>query len=153
MKKIAFLLSVMLFSLSGHSQTNTNNLYKRYSLEEKKITEFEWRLVQVNLNLAEDGYFVYFDSSINLFKVDKFVDTYTLETTPPDLQRRLLLSKCNLVSAVIGSRFVEFRQRNKKDLNIKFIIGESSARHFASCTSGKFSFTDAYYDFRRESGK
>ncbi len=154
MKRICILIiSVMLFALSGYAQTASNNPYQIYSLMKKTISELEWRLVQINLKLGEIGYFVYFDNTSNLFKVDKFIDTYTLATTPPDTQRELLLSQCRLVEAVIGSEIPEFRQRGSKDLNIKFIIGEASARHFASYSSGSFSFTDAYYSFRKEHSK
>jgi hypothetical protein len=82
--------------------------------------------------------------------VDKFIGTYTLDTTTPDLLRELLLSECNLVKSVIGTEFPEFYQRDGKDLSIKFIIGDQSARQFASCSSGSFSFTDDFYSFRKE---
>jgi hypothetical protein len=119
----------------------------------KELSVLEWRLVQVNLKLAADGYFIYFDNKLNFFKVDKFINDYTLDSTAPDLLRKLLLSQCNLVKAVIGSEFPEFRERDSKDLNIKFIIGEPSVRHFASYSSGSFSFTDEYYSFRKEKEK
>jgi len=124
-----------------------------YAVMKKELSVLEWRLVQVNLKLGATGYFVYFDNKLNLFKVDKFIDTYTLDTKTPTLLRELLLSNCDLVKAVIGSEFPEFRERDSKDLNIKFIIGEASARHFASYSSGSFSFTDEYYSFRKEHGK
>ncbi len=155
MKRICILIILvdLLFALPGYTQTVTNSPYSIYSVMKKTISELEWRLVQVNLKLSQDGYFVYFDTKSNLFKVDKFIDTYTLVTKPPTTIRELLLSQCHLVEAVIGSEFPEFRTRDSKDLNIKFIIGEASARHFASYYSGRFSFTDEYYSFRKEHGK
>lgn len=154
MKRIGILIIlVILLATSGYAQTASNNPYQMYALMKKTISELEWRLVQINLQLGDTGYFVYFDDTSNLFKVQKFIDTYTLVTFSPSLLRESLLSKCGLVEAVIRSEIPEFSERGSKDLNIKFIIGEASARHFANYSSGTFSFTDAYYSFRKEHGK
>jgi len=154
MKRLLVLfISILIFTSSVQGQAADNAPYNMYSVMKKELSMLEWRLVQVNLKLGETGYFVYFDNKLNLFKVDKFVKTYTLDKTAPTLLRELLLSDCNLVKAVIGSEFPEFRKRGSKDLNIKFIVGEASARHFASYSSGSFSFTDEYYSFRKERGE
>jgi hypothetical protein len=154
MKRLLVLfMPILLFASTVQGQATNNSPFAMYSVMKKELSVLEWRLVQVNLKLGETGYFVYFDNKLNLFKVDKFIDTYTLDTTAPTLLRELLLSKCNLVKAVIGSEFPEFRERDSKDMNIKFIIGEPSARHFASYSSGSLSFTDEYYSFRKEQGK
>lgn len=149
----SLILPFILFAQSVQRQVTNDTPYKMYSVMRKELSVLDWRLVQVNLKLGETGYFVSFDNVSNIFKVDKFIDTHTLVTTPTTTLRKLLLSQCDLVSAVIGSEFPEFRERDEKDLNIKFIIGESSARHFASYISGSFSFTDEYYSFRKEHGK
>ena len=150
---LALFMPILLFASSVQVQAANNAPYAMYSVMKKELSVLEWRLVQVNLKLGTTGYFVYFDNKLNLFKVDKFINTYTLDTKAPTVLRELLLSECNLVEAVIGSEFPEFREHDSKDLNINFIIGEPSARHFASYSSGSFSFTDEYYNFRKEHGK
>ena len=104
------IISVMLFALSGYAQTASNNPYQIYSSMKKTISELEWWLVQINLKLGENGYFIYFDDTSNLFKADKFIDTATLVTNPPATIREFLLSQCRLVEAVIGSEIPEFWQ-------------------------------------------
>lgn len=147
------IVSVVVFALPGYAQLSSTNPYQKYALTTKIVFELEWRLVQINLRLAEAGYFIYFDGVSNLFRVDKFVDTYTLRTTPPAALRELLVSQCDLVEAVVGAEIPEFRQRGSKDLDIKFLIGEASPRQFATYSLGSFAFTDAYYSFRRELGR
>lgn len=157
MKRLFVLfMPILLFASSVQIQAADNAPYAMYSVMKKGLSVLEWRLVQVNLRLGATGVncFVYFDSKLNIFRVDKFMDVSAHEMDlPPASLRELLLSECKLVEAVIGSEFPEFCERNSKDLNIKFIIGEPSARHFASYSSGSFSFTDEYYNFRKEHRK
>jgi hypothetical protein len=154
MKRLLILFVLpLLFASSVQGQANNNAPYAIYLVAKKELSLLEWRLVQVNLKLGNTGYFIHFDIKSDIFEVQKFIDTYTLETTAPNVLRELLLSQCGLVKATIGSEFPEFRERDSKDLSIKFIIGEASARHFASYSSGSFSFADGYYSFRKERGK
>lgn len=154
MKRLLILFVPILFIVSSaHNQITENPSYAMYSMIKKELSQLEWRLVQINLRLGETGYFVYFDDESNLFRVDKFIDTYTLESKTPALLREWLLSQCGLVEAVIASEFSEFLERGSKDLDIKFMIGEVSGRHFANYSLGSFSFTDEYYSFRKEHGK
>ena len=134
----------------AHGQSIDSSPYGLYSKTKKELSLFEWRLVQVNLKLGQTGYYVFFDKQVDLFRVDKFVDTHTLATTPPSLLRESLFAQINLVSAVIGSEFPEFRGRNREDLTIRFLIGEASSREFATYSKGNLSFTDDYYNFREE---
>lgn len=129
------------------------NPYAIYSLKQKVLSELEWRLAQANLKLGSTGYFVSFDKSSTIFKVDKFTNAHTLSTTPPVSLREILTTDCNLVEAVIGSEFPEFGQRGSKDLKVTFFIGEASARIFANYSSQTLSFTDDYYNFRKEHGQ
>lgn len=151
MKRVCTLVILIVFATLVYGQTN--NPYKKYSVPRKELSELEWRLVQINLKLGSTGYFVYFDKNSKIFKVDKFFTTYTLSTTSPTSLRELIISECVLVESVIGSELQEFRDREKKDLLVTFIIGESSSRIFATYSSENFSFTDDYYNFRKENGQ
>lgn len=147
-------LIIMMFVTSlAHGQSTDNSPYEIYSVAKKELSVFEWRLVQINLKLGQTGYFVFFDERVNRFWVDKFIDTHMLSTSPPNILRESLLARINLVAAVIGSEFPEFRGRNEEDLAIKFFTGEAAGREFATYSMGNFSFTDDYYEFRREHGE
>jgi hypothetical protein len=148
MKNISIILLTFLMVTLVYAQPNNLNI-KHYS-KVKIISELEWRLVQVNLKLGKEGYYVFFDNASGVFRVDKFIDTHTLITTNTSTLRDILSSACILVEAVIGSEFQEFRESNPKSLNIAFIIGEEGARCFANYSSGKLSFTDEYYSFKKE---
>jgi len=152
MKKRLVLVVMMFVASLAHGQSTDNSPYGLYSVTKKELSVLEWRLVQTNWKLGETGYFVYFDERVNLYRVDKFIDTHTLSTSSPSVLRESLFAKINLVAAVIGSEFPEFRGRNGEDLTIKFFIGEASAREFATYLTGNFGFTDDYYKFRKEHG-
>ena len=156
MKRLYALFVLLMLSVPYAQGKNINiSPYKIPSITTKTVNVLEWRLVQVNLKIVayDNSYFVFFDNNSHLFMADKFIDANTLATTSPTMLRDTLLSSCGVVSAAIGSEFPEFRERGNKDLVIKFMIGDSSGRHFASYKSGGFSFTDDYYDFRKEHGK
>ena len=136
----------LIFGTSAYSQ----DPYSKYGLQKKNISELEWRLVQINLKLAESGNVVIFDNWQKIFKVDKFIDTHTLLRTPAPLLRQLLISQWNLIKAVIGSEFAEFKDRENQDLVIKYLIGETGAGDFAVIKNGSFSFTDNYYKYLQQ---
>lgn len=133
--------------------TAENDRYLAYSQIAKNVSELEWRLVQVNLKLGASGYYVYFNQEKSTFNSDKFVNTHDLSTAATPAQRERLMSECNFVAAVIGSEFLEFKTSGANDLEVKYIIGESSSRTFATYSMGIFTFTKEYYDFKNEYDK
>jgi len=148
----AFIFLILWITTSVSAQASNKNPYSIYS-KKKEITDFDWLLVQVNLRLGETGYYVKFDKSIHAFQVVKLIDTYTLTSYQTSDLRDLLVAECKLVSNTIGSEFPEFQNRGSNDLFIIFKIAEPSSRIFASYALQQFSFTQNYYDFKKERQK
>ena len=126
------------------------NPYNKYANSTKSISVLEWKLVQVNLRLSVIGYFVIYNKESKKFEVEKFMDTYTLKTVPATNIRDNLLAGANLTLAVIGNEFPEFRNRETKDIEIRYFIGEEHSRKFAVFNGKNLAFTEDYYNFKKE---
>jgi hypothetical protein len=153
MKRL-IILSVLgfLFLFSIYSQVSKRSPYTQYLTNTQKISIMDWSLVQINLLLGEKGYFVEFNKKTNFFTVTKFIRS-DLVNSSPNLLRENLTTTCRFVEAVISLKIPAFNEREGKDLTILFIIGDESARHFATYSYGNFSFTDEYYEFKKENEK
>lgn len=137
------------------AMAQTASPYNFYVERERRVSEIDWRLVQVNLKIGNMGhfYFITFDSSDQIFTTKRVIDTQTLLAVSPANLRESLFAEVGLIKAAIGSEFPEFKRRESSDLRITLLIGEYESRQFASYKNGKFAFSDNYVAFLREHGR
>ena len=113
------------------------------------LKELEWKLVQVNLMVDEEGWFVEFEKKSDLFTVDVLINEQLLEL-PTKLVRRYLVGIIELVSATLEYQFVLFDVADGKDLRVFLMLPDGSSRIFAKYENKEFSFTQHYWNYRKE---
>lgn len=150
---LIFLLSPIPAKSQESQQEQTESLYSKYEATPKTLNMMEYNLIKVNLRLAKYGYFLDYDHNKKTFTSVKFVENQDILKQSSESLRNMILSECELVSAVTGYIFPEFRNRKTKDLKIVFRIAEAGYGEFGVYENGELTFKAALYDFLKKHPK
>jgi hypothetical protein len=149
---ILALFSGMAVFTSGFTLAQTSP-YSGYEKTQKLVTEIDWRLLQIGIQLAPKEAYIFFDKSSRLFKVEAWVTTSEVARTDTKTLRDDLVAKVELAKALLGRYFPEFKARGSRDLRAQILLGRETGEAIAAYDGETIRFTDAYYEFLREAGK
>ncbi len=145
MQLLKYFIFIILFLYPTISFSQTG--FAKYTEEVKMISQMEWRLLNINVDLTTKEAKVSYNSNSNQFECIVWVLT-TDAKTPTRTLRGLLLSTTNFTVVLLNNYFSDFNKR--EDLIVNFKLGASGYGDIAIFKNGTFRFTDIYYQYLRE---